>query len=122
MTLGRRATRISGWRDFLLKMRADGWEFKNVDGACELCSSSSSSSSRRDRMTFKDSFMEVPDDLHTSPHMQNAQRRHAIYRHYVCTKYGILGVGVRKKIRVCCLKLARLHFPLFDGYTGFQRA
>ena len=95
----------------------DGWEFKNLNGTCEFCGGSSC-----DRMTFKDTFTEVLDDLHTSPYMQNDQRRHAIYRHYVCTKYGVLGVGVRKKIQVCCSKLARLHFPSFDGYKGYQAA
>ena len=74
-------------------MNNDGWEFKDIKSRCELCGGDGCK-----RMTYKDEFVELLDNLHDSDMMANNKRRHSMYCNYVCIKYGVLGVGVRKQI------------------------
>ena len=90
---------------------------KNLENACESCGAQGC-----DRMMLKDDLDEGLDEAHDGNYLENDRRRYMMYGLYIRIRYGRLRVGNRRTIQVCCAKLIRLHFPLFDGYTGFQVA
>ena len=55
-----------------VKKENDGeWEFKDINRTCEFCGAA-----QCNRMSFKDSFAKVLDNVHTSTEMQNNEHRH----------------------------------------------
>ena len=108
-------------KDYCLKwyfIRVDGsWTMKDLENACEFCSSDSCA-----RMTYKDGLDKALEEGHDGDYLENNGHRHMLYGLYIRIRYVILCVGDRRTIQMCCAKLIHLHFPLFDGYTGFQLA
>ena len=95
----------------------DSWQMKNLENVCEFCGAQGC-----DRMTLKDDLDKALDEVHDGDYLENNGRRYMMYGLYIRIRYGRLRVGNRRTIQVCCAKLIRLHFPSFDGYTGFQSA
>ena len=111
---------ISLGQDYRLKWyfeKRGSWKFKNVETKCEFCGGKEC-----DRMAFTDELSEALDEGHEGDYLNNGGRRYMMYGLYTHIKYGNLGAGVRRTVQVCVSKLIRLHFPSFDGYTGFQIA